>query len=169
MADVINPFATKIEASQEDTDANTESETTVTVESDDENTEKGSDELTRIRAALAKANKEAEASRKALQRIEDAKKSEAQREKDRADAAEQAAAAATARLLRFEIAAETGLTPSLASRLQGSTREELLADAKELKKLFASGGQQSDPDQGRGDKKDTTPGGMSAWMRGAVR
>lgn len=37
---------------------------------------------------------------------------------------------------RAEIAAETGLPPALAARLQGATREELAADAEQLKALI---------------------------------
>ena len=50
-----------------------------------------------------------------------------------ASAAEQRAAAAELRALRIEVALEAGIPAKLAGRLQGSTREELLADATGLK------------------------------------
>lgn len=58
---------------------------------------------------------------------------------------------------RAEVAAEAGLTPQQAARLQGGTRDELLADAAALKTLFpaapagsagASGTPAPDPSQG---------------------
>lgn len=45
----------------------------------------------------------------------------------------------TGKLDRYEVAAETGLDLSLALRLTGSTREELAADAAELRKLIGGG------------------------------
>ena len=53
---------------------------------------------------------------------------------------------------RLEVAAAKGLTPAQASRLQGSTREELDADADRLKELFPTsatpGTPAPDPTQG---------------------
>lgn len=43
---------------------------------------------------------------------------------------------AEVRALRLEVAAEKGLTPAQAARLQGGTRDELAADADQLKTLF---------------------------------
>jgi hypothetical protein len=96
-----------------------------------------------VKAALHKANKEAEALRLKLKEYEDKNKSELERandshkaEKDRADQAE-------ARLLHLEVAVEKGLTAAQAKRLTGTTREELEADADELIELFA--GKNDDP------------------------
>lgn len=59
--------------------------------------------------------------------------------------------------LRLEVAAEKGLTPAQAKRLTGTTRDELAADADELKTLFpapttgtqgAPGTPMADPTQG---------------------
>jgi hypothetical protein len=54
------------------------------------------------------------------------------------------------RALRLEVAAAKGLTPKQAARLQGSTREELEADADDLLATFgtASGAQQSQQSSG---------------------
>ena len=90
-----------------------------------------------VKRALAKANKEAETLRLKLQEFEDRDKSEAQKLAERADAAEKRAAEIEGRALRLEVAAEKGLTPAQAKRLTGSTREELEADAEELKSMFA--------------------------------
>jgi len=49
---------------------------------------------------------------------------------------------------RAEVAAEKGLTPTQAARLQGATREELAADADALLDLFAARTPAPDPSQG---------------------
>lgn len=71
-----------------------------------------------------------------LKEFEDRDKTESTRAIERAEAAEKAAAAAEARALRLEIAAEKGLTPAQAKRLVGENREELEADADELLETF---------------------------------
>ena len=58
------------------------------------------------------------------------------------------------RAVRLEVAAAKGLTPAQAARLQGATREELDADADQLKELFPTptpatpGTPAPDPSQG---------------------
>lgn len=88
--------------------------------------------LARKHEAEAKKNKSA-ADRVAA--LEDADKTEVQKAKDSAAAAEARAKAAEHRADRLEIAAAKGLSPSLAARLVGETREELEADADELIKV----------------------------------
>lgn len=53
-------------------------------------------------------------------------------------------------LLQFQVAAEVGIPASFAARLQGSTREEILADANSVKGDLAA------PDLGQGSR---TPAG----------
>ena len=77
---------------------------------------------------------------KRLQQFEDRDKTEAQKLTDAKTAAEQQAAEATAKLLRYEVAAAKKLPAEWASRLQGSTQEDLEADADAL--LGALGAQQ---------------------------
>lgn len=89
-----------------------------------------------VKAALRKANKEAETLRLKLQEFEDRDKSEAQKLADRAEAAERRASELEVKALRLEVAAEKGLTPAQAKRLVGTTREELEADADELLETF---------------------------------
>lgn len=91
-------------------------------------------ELERLRAAEAEL-----AQRKA------ADMTEAERVQAEKAAAEAAAATAKAeaeaaqrRALLLEVAFDKGLTPAQASRLQGSTKEELEADADSLKELFGA-------------------------------
>jgi hypothetical protein len=83
---------------------------------------------------------------KKLQEIEDANKSETQKLQDKAAESDKRAAEAEARALRLEVASEKGLTAKQASRLVGTTKEELEADADELLESFG----------GKDDKKDDT-------------
>ena len=105
------------------------------------------DELAAVRAALKKANKEAEESRRKLKDIEDRDKSEGEKLADRIATAERRAEEAEARALRLEVAAAKGLTPGQAKRLAGATKEELEADADELLADFApvAAGADEDP------------------------
>lgn len=93
-----------------------------------------------VKAALRKANKEAETYRLKLKELEDRDKSETDKLKDSLTVAEKRAADAEARALRLEVAAEKGLTMAQAKRLVGETREELEADAVELLESFGATG-----------------------------
>lgn len=88
-----------------------------------------------------------------LKEFEDRDKTESTRAIERAEAAEKAAAAAEARALRLEVAAEKGLTPAQAKRLVGESREELEADASELLETFKPASDES-PDEGVTDSLD---------------
>lgn len=93
-------------------------------------------ELERLRAAEAELNSRKAADLSETERL--------QKERDEA-AAEAATAkaerdAAARKALLLEIAADKGLTPAQAARLQGSTKEELEADADALKALFGTAG-----------------------------
>lgn len=93
-----------------------------------------------VKAALRKANKEAETYRLKLKELEDRDKSETDKLKDAVTVAEKRAAVAEAKILRLEVAAEKGLTMAQAKRLVGETREELEADAVELLESFGATG-----------------------------
>lgn len=66
----------------------------------------------------------------------EAQMTEAERLKKQADELAAQNAKLQADILRRDVIAEAGLPPALADRLKGSTKEELLADAEELKKLL---------------------------------
>lgn len=85
-------------------------------------------ERAKAKAAEARA-KTAEAK---VKRFEDRDKTEQQKLAERAEAAEKAAADAEARLLRRDVGARKGLPAALADRLQGSTEDEMAADADRL-------------------------------------
>jgi len=80
-------------------------------------------------AEIEESNKTAE--EKAAERFANLEKSDRDKEA--------AIAERDAKLLRYEIAAAKGLDLKAALRLQGSTKEELEADAEEFSKSFGSG------------------------------
>lgn len=85
----------------------------------------------RAKVAEAKA-KEARGLEARLKEIEDRDKSETQKLADRATAAEKAAADASQKYLRLKVGASKGLAPELSERLQGTSEDEMAADADAL-------------------------------------
>lgn len=107
--------------------------------------------LARKHEGQAKANAAAAAK---LKEIEDAGKTETQKAADKAAELERRAADAETRALRYEVAAEKGLTISMAKRLVGTTKEEIEADADELlAELGKSGGSDADDKSARPREK----------------
>ena len=123
----LTPNDDQNQGSQEDSEGD--------VPGDDSEDEDGGDdsagEWDRERAMrkIRKSNQEAKSQRERAKAAEEKAK--------RAGDFEKRALDAEARLLRLEVGADVGLPKSLASRLQGSTKEELLADAEELMRLVA--------------------------------
>jgi len=89
-------------------------------------------ELDRIRAALAKANKEAERLRLREKEREDAQLSEIEKAQRDAAEATQELAKLRAASLRQSVALETGLPAKWVARLHGDDEETLRADALEI-------------------------------------
>jgi len=90
--------------------------------------------------------KENHAAAQKLTQIEESQKSEQQKQSDRLAAAEQRAATAEHRMLRYEVAAEKGLPADLAGILSGDNREDLEAQADTLlKHLNSTGGKPKPP------------------------
>lgn len=101
-----------------------------TPQSDDDGLgDKGKQALARMKEQVSVAKKSAAEMAARLKEIEDRDKSELQKTAERAEAAEKALAAATAKEIRTAVGAAKGLTLSQSMRLQGSTTEELEADA----------------------------------------
>jgi len=99
----------------------------------------GSAELARMRQALAKANAEAKKSREEADALKASiadGKSDAERVAGQLTELKARADAADLRAMRAEVAASKGLTAAQAKRLQGTTVEELEADADELLAAF---------------------------------
>jgi hypothetical protein len=119
-------------------------------------------ELDRIRAALAKANKEAEKLRLREKEREDAQLSEIEKAKRDADDASQ-------RLARYErdnllktVALNEGVPAKWVGRLQGDTEEELVADARSI---LADLGKprKPEPDASQGARQNAV---VSGWDKG---
>jgi len=89
-------------------------------------------ELDRLRAALAKANKEAEKNRLRLKEVDDAKLSEIEKaQRDAADAAQELQNLRRDSL-RQKVALDAGLPAKWVGRLQGDSEEDLAADAASI-------------------------------------
>lgn len=89
-------------------------------------------EVERLRAALKKANGEAEKNRLKLKAVDDAKLSEIEKaQRDAAEATQELAKLRTSSL-RQQAAIDTGLPAKWIGRLTGDTLEDLTADANEI-------------------------------------
>jgi hypothetical protein len=127
MADGTNT-TTATEATGESTEATEETQGTETEAAETISSE----EASRIRAALAKANKEAEAARRKLKEADDAKLSEIDKAKrDAADATKELERIQRDNLLKTVALAE-GVPAKWVNRLVGDTEEELVADARSI-------------------------------------
>ena len=121
----------------------------VTTEPVAEPTQPDAAEIDRIRAALNKANKEAEKLRLEKKEREDAQLSEIEKARRDADEAAQKLARYERDNLRQKVALETGLPAKWVGRLQGDSEEELAADAASiLADLNKSRQPAPDPSQG---------------------
>jgi hypothetical protein len=96
----------------------------------------------KARAAAEKRAREAEAK---VKEAEDADKSEVERLQSQVAELTKTAEAATARADRFEVAAAKGLSLAQARRLLGSTKEELEADADEMRSEMEAAGGSPEP------------------------
>jgi len=105
-----------------------------------------------------------------LRELDDAKKSDVDKANERAQRAEERLAQVESRALRAEVAAAKGLPANLAARLQGSTRDEIEADADDLLAVVGTPKTPSrrDPDQGRRDTPARGAADMNSWMRSAT-
>ncbi|HMG44662.1 MAG TPA: hypothetical protein VK611_25235 [Acidimicrobiales bacterium] len=115
---------------------------------DDDTKEKGDDKplgdggeraLKAERDARRKAETDLRTAREELAKVqaaEDASKSDIEKLLAKVDGLESRAVEAERKALIADIAAEKDLTPAQARRLQGTTRDELVADAEELVETF---------------------------------
>lgn len=126
MADGTN--TTETEATEETTEAT--EETTGTETEAEETT--SPEEVARIRAALKKANKDAETARLKLKAADDAKLSEVEKAKRDASEATQKLAQIERENLLKTVALNEGVPAKWVGRLQGDTEEELVADARSI-------------------------------------
>ncbi|MEU8525261.1 hypothetical protein AB0C77_06610 [Streptomyces sp. NPDC048629] len=133
----------------------------------------GKKALSEERKARAAAERQARAATrqlddlsKRIKEFEDRDKSDLDKLTERATTAEQAATAAQGRLLRYEVAAAKQLPPGFAGRLQGSTKEELEADADALLEALGAQQQRQTPNYDGGVRKPASaPTDMNALIR----
>jgi hypothetical protein len=119
--------------------------------------EAGKKAIDRMKAERNAAKSELAEALKKLKEYEDKDKSDLERAQESAAAAQKRAEAAEQNLLRQEVAATKGLTAAQARRLVGTTREELEADADDIRAAFTGGkpaAPKPDPSQGsKGEQK----------------
>lgn len=120
-------------ADEERNEQQEEETTEETTSSTDSLGEAGKRALEAERKRARQAEKELKAIREQLKERDDADKSELERLQERAAAAEKRAEEAEGKIVRAEVAAAAGLSAAQAKRLVGSTREELEADAAEMR------------------------------------
>lgn len=99
------------------------------------------------RAANKEAAKQIKELQAKLEQYEDANRTEVEKQARKAEKLAQSLEEAEATIARYErqalvddVAAEAGIPREAAHRLQGNTREELEADAKQLKQILAPDG-----------------------------
>lgn len=125
---------------------------------DDKPAEKPEDDGIDWKAMARKHEREAKTNAARLKELEDRDKTETQKLTEERDGLKGNLTAAETKALRFEVALDKGVPKSLAVRLQGSTREEMEADADELMKTLGNGRKSPSFDGGAKDK-DAPPGG----------
>lgn len=125
-----------------------------------------------VSSALAHEREKAKQLKAKLAEYEDRDKSEQQKLAERVSNAEKKAQDAELRALRYEVAVEKGLVgekAALATRLMGTTKEELVADADQLLDIYRP--PEPPPTSFDGGSRGTPPnaGGMDGLIRGAAR
>jgi hypothetical protein len=127
-----------------------------------------------LRAEAAKYRTEAKANAEAaarLREIEDAQKSEAQRAQEALAEAQREAETARLEALRLRVGVSAGLPPEAISRLQGSTEDEIAADAAKLAELLkpaappVAGKPSPTLQSGAVPPEAQTPTDLNEWMR----
>lgn len=122
----------------------------------------GKQAIARMKADRAAARKELRDAKAKLAEYEKAEQDKADADKsadERRAAAEKRAEEAELKALRLEVAHEKGLTPKLAKRLVGATREELEADADELLDDAPPARNEQEKPKPKPDKSQGTRGG----------
>lgn len=160
-------ITTDVTETQSATDATQQDDVTASL---GEGGKKALDAERKARAAAEKtataAQKKLDDMAKRLQQFEDRDKTDAQKLAERAQTAEAEAAKASSKLMRFEVAADKKLPAGWANRLQGSTKEELEADADSLLKELGETRQRLSPDYDGGVRK---PAPASTDMNALIR
>lgn len=109
--------------------------------------------VSKLRSEAAANRREAQEARARVEEFENAQRSEVEKAQAKTSKAEQRAAEAEARLLRFEIATEKQVPSKLVPLLTGKTREELEAQAA----LILENAKPADPDFDGGPRDPSPP------------
>jgi hypothetical protein len=112
------------------------------------------DDVEKLKAALRKANKEAEQFRLKLKEFEDRDKTESEKLADANRTLEERARQAELDSCRMRVAIRKGLTEAQVKRLLGTTEEELEADADELLAAFKGAEPEATPPATGGRPKE---------------
>jgi hypothetical protein len=120
------------------------------------------DDVEKLKAALRKANKEAEQFRLKLKEFEDRDKTESEKLADTNRTLEERARKAEIDLCRYRVAMRKGLTETQARRLVGESEEDFESDADELVAAFkASEPEAIPPATGGRPKEKLKPGAVA--------
>lgn len=118
-------------------------------------------DVEKLKAALRKANKEAEQFRLKLKEFEDRDKTESEKLADTNRSLEERARKAEIDLCRYRVAMRKGLTETQARRLVGESEEEFESDADELVAAFkANEPEATPPATGGRPKEKLKPGAV---------
>lgn len=119
-------------------------------------------DVEKLKAALRKANKEAEQTRLKLKEFEDRDKTESEKLADTNRTLEERARKAEIDLCRYRVAMRKGLTETQARRLVGESEEEFESDADELVAAFkGSEPEAAPPATGGRPKEKLKPGAVA--------
>jgi len=124
--------------------------------------------LEKERKAARDAEKRAKAAEAKAQEYENANKTEAERVAERASSAEKAATQSEQKYLRLKIGTSKGLPADLAERLQGSSEEEMTADADTLLAGLKASQEPSAGSFGGGARQSAPAGDMDTAIRRAA-
>lgn len=126
-------------------------------------TPRADDDVEKLKAALRKANKEAEQFRLKLKEFEDRDKTESEKLADTNRNLEERARKAEIDLCRYRVAMRKGLTETQARRLVGESEEDFESDADELVAAFKAGEPETTPPATGGGrpKEKLRPGAVS--------
>jgi hypothetical protein len=119
------------------------------------------DDVEKLKAALRKANKEAEQFRLKLKEFEDRDKTESEKLADTNRTLEERTRKAEIDLCRYRVAMRKGLTETQARRLVGESEEDFESDADELVAAFKSSEPEVPPATGGRPKEKLKPGAVS--------
>ena len=119
-------------------------------------------DVEKLKAALRKANKEAEQTRLKLKEFEDRDKTESEKLADTNRTLEERVRKAEIDLCRYRVAMRKGLTETQARRLVGESEEDFESDADELVAAFQGTGEPEAPPPATGGrpKEKLRPGAV---------